>query len=156
MKYARIERERRYLVRALPDGVRHVDEIDDAYVVGTGLRLRRVSRGDEVVLKLGHKVRQGAGPREIASTSFYVDEAEWAVLSALPARRLSKRRHHVDRDGHIFAVDEFPDGSLVAEFDDGDRDPASLPEWLDVLADVTDDESWTGAGRAAARTDPAD
>jgi CYTH domain-containing protein len=151
-KYARIERERRFLVRELPDGVLRVDDIEDAYLIGTRIRLRQTTTGDEVVRKLGHKVRRGFGPREIASTSIYLDQAEWDLLSALPAHRLNKRRHHVGRDGYTFAIDEFADGSLVAEFDDGDAEPSELPAWLDVIADVTDDEGWTGAGRAK-RTD---
>jgi CYTH domain-containing protein len=149
LKYAQIERERRYLVRAVPDGVRSVDEIEDAYIEGTRLRLRRVTSQGEVTRKLGHKIRLGPGPQEVASTSLYLDDAEWDQLSALPARRLRKRRHHVVRDGHAFAVDEFPDGTLLAEFDDGDDKPTGVPGWLEIVADVTDDEQWTGAGRAA-------
>jgi CYTH domain-containing protein len=154
LKYAQIERERRYLVRAVPDGVRYVDEIEDAYIEGTRLRLRRVTSQGEVTRKLGHKIRLGLGPREVASTSLYLDDAEWDQLSALPVRRLRKRRHHVVRDGHAFAVDEFPDGTLLAEFDDGDGPPTGVPAWLEVVADVTDDEEWTGAGRAARPMDP--
>jgi CYTH domain-containing protein len=154
LKYAQIERERRYLVRAVPDGVRYVDEIADAYIEGTRLRLRRVTSEGEVTRKLGHKIRLGLGPREVASTSLYLDDAEWDQLSTLPVRRLSKRRHHVVRDGHSFAVDEFPDGTLLAEFDDGDGTPTGVPAWLEVVADVTDDEEWTGAGRAARPVDP--
>ena len=154
LKYAQIERERRYLVRAVPDGVRSVDEIEDAYIEGTRLRLRQVTSHGEVVRKLGHKVRLGPGPREVASTSLYLDDAEWDQLSALPVRRLHKRRHHVVRDGHAFAIDEFADGTLLAEFDDGDDAPSIVPGWLEVVADVTDDEYWTGAGRAARPVDP--
>lgn len=148
LKYARVERERRYLVRAVPDVVVRIDEIHDAYIDGTRLRLREVSSTDETVRKLGHKVRIGEGPREIACTSLYLDDAEWALLSALPARHLHKRRHHVVRDGLSFSVDEYGDGALVAEFDDGDSSPTDIPSWLDVYADVTDDEAWTGAGLA--------
>jgi CYTH domain-containing protein len=150
LRYARIERERRFLVRSLPAGVHRVDDIRDAYIIGTRMRLRESTCGAQVVRKLGHKVRRGKGPREVASTSIYLDQAEWDVLSALPARRLHKQRHHVDRDGYAFAIDEFLDGSLVAEFDDGADEPVDVPDWLDVIADVTDDERWTGAGRARA------
>ncbi len=148
LKYAKIECERRYLVRAIPDGVRSVDEIADAYVEGTRLRLRQVTSQGEVMRKLGHKVRLGLGPRNVASTSLYLDDAEWEQLSSLPARRLHKRRHHIVRDGYAFAVDQFPDGTLLAEFDDGDSSPTGVPAWLEVISDVTDDEEWTGAGRA--------
>jgi CYTH domain-containing protein len=154
LKYAQVERERRYLVRAVPDGVSYVDEIEDAYIEGTRLRLRRVTSQGEVMRKLAHKIRLGPGPREVASTSLYLDDAEWDQLCTLPVRRLRKRRHHVVREGYDFAVDEFPDGTLLAEFDDGDEKTTSVPPWLEVVADVTDDEEWTGAGRAARAVDP--
>ncbi|MDP9093603.1 MAG: hypothetical protein M3N95_11900 [Actinomycetota bacterium] len=150
LKYAHVERERRYLVREVPSGVDQVEDILDAYIMGTRLRLRTITRGDAVIQKLGHKVRLGPGPREIASTSLYLNETEWAVLSALPVRYLHKRRHQLTRDGYSFAIDEFDDGSLLAEFDDGLGEQLPVPAWLKVIADVTDDEQWTGAGRAAA------
>ena len=154
LKYAQVERERRYLVREIPDGVLYVQEIEDAYIEGTRLRLRQVTSQGEVTRKLGHKIRLGQGPREVASTSLYLDDAEWDRLCTLPVHRVRKRRHHVVRDGHAFAVDEFPDGTLLAEFDDGDGTPTGVPAWLEVVADVSDDEEWTGAGRAAPAVDP--
>jgi CYTH domain-containing protein len=120
-------------------------EIVDRYVTGTRLRLREVRKGDGTVTrKLGHKVRLTDGPSEIACTNFYLDDEEWAVLSALPATLLRKRRHVVDRDGQMIAVDEHEDGSLVAEIDDGDRPSRVIPGWLDVVKDVSEDEAWTG------------
>lgn len=98
--------------------------------------------------KLGHKVRLDAGPGAIACTSFYLDDAEWNLLAALPARTLTKTRHHVERDGLAIAVDELPDGTLIAEIDDADTPPALVPDWLDVIQDVTHDERWTGAALA--------
>ncbi len=149
LKYAVVERERRYLVTSLPEGVTGTWAIVDRYVSGTRLRLREVRRGDgSVVRKLGHKVRLTEGPGEIACTNFHLDEEEWAVLAALPARTLRKKRHLVARDGWRLAVDEHEDGTLVAEIDDGEEPSDRLPEWLDVVRDVTHDEAWTG-GRLA-------
>jgi CYTH domain-containing protein len=146
MKYAVVERERRFLVASIPDGVDDVQLIVDRYVTGTRLRLREVRRGDgTVVRKLGQKVRLGDGPAEIACTSLYLDDEEWALLSTLPARVLRKRRHVVRRDGLTVAVDEHDDGLLVAEIDDGEQPSDHVPEWLDVLEDVSDEEAWTGA-----------
>ena len=144
-----VERERRFLVRAIPDGVHHRVEIIDRYLVGTRLRLREVRSSDgHLVRKLGHKVRLSDGPAEVACTSVYLDDAEWALLVALPARLLRKTRHIVVRDGLRVAVDEHEDGTLVAEIDDGADLPAGIPDWLEVLADVSDDERWTGAALA--------
>ena len=149
LKYAVVERERRYLLAGLPDGVTGTREIVDHYLIGTRLRLREVRGADGVVVrKLGHKVRLSDGPGEIACTSLYLDDAEWAVLAALPARTLRKKRHTVVRDGWLVAVDEHEDGAFVAEIDEGDEPSDGVPEWLDVVRDVTRDEAWTGAGLA--------
>ena len=146
LKYAVIERERRYLLASLPDGVTGIRDIADRYVTGTRLRLREVRGPDGAVTrKLGHKVRLSDGPGEIACTSFYLDDEEWAVLAALPARTLRKKRHMVPRDGWLVAVDEHEDGTLVAEIDDRDEPSDRVPDWLDVVSDVTRDEAWTGA-----------
>ena len=149
LKYAVVERERRYLLAALPDGVTSTRDVVDRYVVGTRLRLREVRGPDgAVVRKLGHKVRLSDGPGEIACTSLYLDDAEWALLAALPARTLRKKRHTIARDGWLFAVDEHEDGALVAEIDDRDEPSDRVPAWLDVVRDVTRDEAWTGGGLA--------
>lgn len=143
LKYAVVERERRFLIASLPDGVVSTKEILDRYVTGTRLRLREVRQDDGTVIrKLGHKVRLSQGPAEVAS--IYLDEDEWALLCDLPAQLLRKTRHMVHRDGLVVAVDEHQDGTLIAEIDDGDQPSGFVPEWLDVVADVSDDESWTG------------
>jgi CYTH domain-containing protein len=150
LKYAVVERERRFLVAALPEGVGETWEIEDRYVDESRLRLREVRRPDgTTVRKLGHKVRLGDGPAEVACTSLYLDDAEWVLLlSSLPARTLRKRRHHVHRDGWHVVVDELEDGTLLAEIDDGDHEPRPVPVWLDVIEDVSGNEAWTGAALA--------
>lgn len=149
MKYAVVESERRFLLRSMPAGVERTTEILDRYVEGTGLRLREVTEPDgNVVRKLGHKVRLTDGPRRVACTSFYLDDAEWAVLQALPARLLRKRRHHLHLAGVHVAVDELPDGTLLAEVDGGDSPVEQVPTGLDVLREVTAEEEWTGAALA--------
>jgi CYTH domain-containing protein len=148
LKYAVVERERRFLVAGLPDGVTDVREVVDRYVTGTRLRLREVRAADgTVVRKLTQKARLGEGPEEVACTTLYLEDAEWAALSGLPGRTLRKRRHLVVRDGLRVAVDEHVDGTLVAELDEGDAG-GPVPAWLDVVAEVTHDEAWTGAGLA--------
>jgi CYTH domain-containing protein len=146
LKYAVVERERRFLVSKLPDIAHERRRIVDRYVTGTRLRLREVVTEDGVVTrKLGHKVRLGEGPHEIACTSLYLDDDEWEVLSRLPAKTLRKIRHLVTRGGVTVAIDELDDGTLLAEIDDQDGAPVPVPSWLDVVRDVTDDEKWTGA-----------
>jgi CYTH domain-containing protein len=146
LKYAVVERERRYRLVRLPDGVSSTEEILDRYVTGTRLRLREVRESDGTVTrKLGHKVRINDGPAEIACTNFYLNDDEWSLLAALPAQLLRKKRHLILRDGMLVAVDEHEDGTLIAEIDDGDQPSTFVPGWLDVVEDVTDDEAWTGA-----------
>ena len=129
----------------MPDGVVSTKSIVDRYVTGTRLRLREVHGSDgTIVRKLGHKVRLGDGPEEIACTNFYLDDAEWAVLAGLPGRSLRKTRHMVARDGWLVAVDEHEDGTLVAEIDDHEDPSDRVPDWLEVLREVTRDEAWTG------------
>lgn len=146
LKYAVVERERRFLLASLPDGVVSTKQIVDRYVTGTRLRLREVREDDGTVIrKLGHKVRLSEGPTEVACTNFYLNDQEWAVLGALPAQILRKKRHMLHRDGLIVAVDEHEDGTLVAEIDDHDQPSQFVPDWLDTIEDVTEDERWTGA-----------
>jgi hypothetical protein len=73
-----------------------------------------------------------------------MDSAQGAASSE-PA----EDRHVVERDGYRIAVDELQDGSLLAEIDDGNASPTAVPTWLDVIADVTEDERWTGSERVA-------
>jgi CYTH domain-containing protein len=146
LKYAVVERERRYLLARLPEGVTETHEIVDRYVTGTRLRLRQVRASDGTVTrKLGHKVRLAAGPAEIACTNLYLNDEEWALLVILPARLLRKKRHVVERDGLVVAIDEHEDGTLLAEIDDRDSPSDFVPAWLDIVRDVTADEAWTGA-----------
>ncbi|HEV7147780.1 MAG TPA: hypothetical protein VGN48_12375 [Pedococcus sp.] len=145
LKYAVVEHERRYLVARLPEGVTSTDEIIDRYVTGTRLRLREVREADGTVIrKLGHKVRLSQGPAKVASTNFYLDDREWAALESLPALIVRKKRHRVHRDGVVVVIDEHEDGTLVAEIDDRDQPVQPVPDWLEVMEDVTDDERWTG------------
>lgn len=149
LKYAVVERERRYLLRTMPHGEMSRKEIVDRYVTGTRIRLREVREEDgTVVRKLGQKVRLTEGPGEVACTNVYLDDEEWAVLCVLPARTLRKTRYLVAWGERWVAVDEHEDGTLVAEIDEGDEPSAGIPAWLDVVREVTDDESWTGSALA--------
>jgi CYTH domain-containing protein len=157
MKYAVVEREHRYVVLTPPApslAVRTL-QIDDRYLRGTRLRLRRVREdGLPDVLKLGQKVRfDQHDPSALAHTTLYLDDAEHAALASLPADTLRKTRRHVPLDGaHLLAVDSFHDrldGLVLAELDLGaDRVlPPAMPHGLGP--DVTHDERFTGAALAA-------
>ncbi len=124
MKYARIERERRFLLAALPAGIdlaAGYRELDDLYLDDTRLRLRSVRSPTGAILeqKLGQKRLDPdghAGHRLI--TSIYLEPAEYARLAALPGRRLAKRRYDFPHAGQPFAIDVFLGpltGLLLAE-----------------------------------------
>lgn len=149
LKYAVVERERRYLIGRMPAGLTNPRTIADRYITGTRLRLREVREEDGAVTrKLCQKVRLTDGPAEVACTNLYLDDQEWETLIGLPARVLTKQRYLVHRDGVTVAIDRYDDGTLIAEIDDGDAPAGLLPEWLDVVRDVSTDERWTGAGLA--------
>ena len=120
LKYAHVERERRWLLATVPELTGAPMEITDQYLVGTRLRLREVTDGQSVLRKLGHKVRLDAGAGEVACTSLYLDDTEWSVLSGLPAQVLHKQRWRVLRGGQQVAVDVFGGhlaGLVLAEID---------------------------------------
>jgi CYTH domain-containing protein len=156
LKYAHVERERRWLLDglpSLPDDARQV-RIVDRYLHGTRLRLREVHETDgTAVRKLGHKVRLGDDSREVACTSLYLDDAEWAALSVLPGDRLAKVRVFVPHGDHTIAVDVFEAphaGLVIAEIDAGEGEAVGLPTRYHVIREVTDQEKYTGAALARA------
>ncbi len=158
LKYAQVERERRWLLAGVPEGLPAESrmEISDRYLVGTRLRLREVRTLDGVVRKLNHKVRLGEGPEEIACTSVYLDDREWAVLSALPGRDLRKVRTRTVVDGVLVCIDEFVghcQGLVLAEVDGGPSEAPDLPADLHAVLEVTADETFTGAALAASTRD---
>jgi CYTH domain-containing protein len=154
LKYARVERERRWLLDGLPpfpDDARQV-RIVDRYLTGTRLRLREMVETDgTVVRKLGHKVRVGAGAREVAHTSLYLDDAEWDLLAALPGATLSKVRVLVPHDDLVIALDLFEEphrGVVLAEIDGAGDGEVALPARWPVVREVTDEEAYTGGALA--------
>lgn len=140
-RYARLEDEQRYVVGSVPPGATAPRLIEDRYLAGTRLRLRRVSGDGPTVLKLGHKVPvEGAGPSAVLHTTCYLDDAEFEALCALPGRTIRKRRWSLGGG----AVDEFDgdlDGLVLVE---GQRPYA--PDL--VCAEVTDDPAFTGGALA--------
>jgi CYTH domain-containing protein len=155
LKYAVVERERRWLLSRAPDltGADAV-QIRDRYVVGSRLRLREVTAADgTTVRKLNHKVRLTPDASEVANTSIYLDDAEWRLLVALGSTVLEKARFRLTTPERMVAVDVFAGaclGLVVAEADGGEALPPDLPPGWPVLAEVTADEDFAGASLATA------
>jgi CYTH domain-containing protein len=142
-RYARLEDECRFLVGAVPDGATSPRRIEDRYVTGTRLRLRRVTDDRGSVLKLGHKRRCDEGrPSPVWHTTVYLDDAEYATLAALEACTLEKRRWTHPGGG---SVDEFLGALAGLVLVEGDR-PFELAS---PAIEVTADERFCGGALAA-------
>ena len=147
-KYARIERERRFLLDRLPTPLNaaRIRRIADRYIAGTALRLReQCEDGGPIVYKLTQKVpARASGAQQGFITNIYLTKDEFCVLAQLPARQLRKTRYSVPP----FGIDVFEDtlAGLVlaeAEFDSAAAaDALTLPPF--VLAEVTNDDRFTG------------
>lgn len=158
-KYARPEHERRF--RVVAERLPALDPatarlIEDRYIDGSRLRLRRMSGGGrETLFKL---TRKYGGPRPEPITTLYLDAGEYALLSALSAAPLVKHRHHVAVGDHWFAVDVFAAplaGLTLCEIETDSAEALAsivLPDWVGV--EVTDDPAFSGAALARAIEPP--
>jgi CYTH domain-containing protein len=157
-QYAKPERERRFLLREVPDGeiTKSVD-ITDRYFSGTRLRLRQMSEkaGDTTrsYYKLTQKIPAPDGNPGLLST-IYLNEEEFDLLSGLPGMLLRKTRYSIAP----FGVDVFApplSGLILAECefsDDVTMNSFVPPDW--IVAEVTCDPRFTGGQLATA--DPED
>jgi hypothetical protein len=147
-KYARRERERRFLLRDLPAATPvKIATIVDRYLAGTRIRLRRsverIEGGEVEVLKLTQKIpAPDGGPGLI--TTLYLSPEEYDLFAALPAAVLTKSRHSIPP----FGIDVFEaplDGLVLAEVEFGtDGEMRSFEPAIDVVAEVTQDIRFTG------------
>lgn len=112
-KYSLPECERRWLLASTPDDLGPGTLIEDRYLTGTRLRLRRETPAGGVpgVWKLARKYGASA-PGVEPMTNLYLTPDEHALLATLPAAMLAKRRHPVMVDGVRFVVDRF-EGALT-------------------------------------------
>lgn len=148
-KYAAIERERRWLCAGLPDlPVVRAEAIEDLYVEGSRLRLRRATPigGGEPILRLSKKADLAPDKRLI--TTLYLTEAEYTLFKGLPGRVLRKTRHYYAAAGVTLSVDRFegPVAGLFlaeAEFAD-DAAMAAFPDPAFAVREVTADPRYTG------------
>lgn len=155
LKYAQVERERRWLCRAPPtDLVIRRDAIIDLYVDGGGLRLREVRPldGGPVTLKLGRKGDVDLHTR--LTTSIYLSAAEFELFAGLPGRRLRKVRHHLaPADGFAYGVDVFEGelaGLILAETEFATAEAlAACPGPAFAIREVTQDLRYAGGWLAA-------
>lgn len=150
-KYVHPEIERKFLLATIPTATTFRANITDHYISNTTLRLRKMQTEHEVTFKLAQKLRvHPHDTRMILHTNFYIQEYEYALLvSTLPSHRLEKRRFSFHGGTISMAVDQFQgelESLMIAEVDFGpDGDPSSFTIPSFALAEVTDDERFTGA-----------
>ena len=154
-KYARRERERRWLLSGSPDLTGSIAEavIADTYFTGTRLRLRRSEDGrglSPTIYKLAQKVPGPSGSPGLI-TNVYLKNEEYELLARLGGDVVAKLRYSVPP----FVIDVFDaplEGLVLAEAEfttDADEAAFASPTW--AVAEVTRDKRFTG-GRLA-RTD---
>ncbi len=150
--YTGVERERRWLCRAVPRELElRTERITDLYVSGARLRLReaRPLSGAPAILRLSRKADVDASTRLV--TSIYLPEDEFELLSkSLVGRRIHKLRHRLPREeGVVMVVDEFlgeHEGLVLAEaeFKSAERMLAfAMPAF--AVREITEDPRFTGA-----------
>lgn len=151
LKYAWVERERRWLCRDVPlDLVADAWAITDLYVTGARLRLREAIPldGGEPMRRLTRKADVDNTTRLL--TSIYLTGPEFALLAAtLVGRTLKKTRHHLrPAGGVILSVDRFEgplDGLILAEAEFETAEAlAAYPTPAFALREVTDDPRYRG------------
>src|ERR1051325_10353084 len=153
-KYARVERERRYLLHDLPVGLTRADphlQITDNYITGTRLRIRKVRdpRTNKWTVKFTQKFAANPGDfSRTIITNIYLNALEAETLASFDANEIRKNRYRFEFEGREFSVDMFLGdlfGLVLAETSfDNDAELDSFPCPAFVLADVTNNETFTG------------
>jgi CYTH domain-containing protein len=158
-KYARFELETRFLLDHVPEAARQDQGwlINDRYVIGTRLRLRRMEPlgGGDAIFKLGQKdVPAPPDYSRVTITNIYLSPREHDVLAALPSHELRKRRYRLDHADRVYGIDVFEDrlvGLILAETSfattDEWREHRLLPDF--AVRDVSRDIRFTGGALAA-------
>ncbi|HEX6729133.1 MAG TPA: hypothetical protein VF074_03940 [Pyrinomonadaceae bacterium] len=153
-RYARVERERRYLLRDLPEGLTRADphlQITDNYITGTRLRIRKVRepRTNKWTVKFTQKF--APDPNDLSRTiitNTYLNALEADVLAVFNSNEIRKNRYKFEFEGRTFGVDMFLGdlfGLVLSEVSfetDEELDSFSKPPF--ALADVTNEPLFTG------------
>ena len=153
-KYARVERERRYLLQDLPEGLTRPDphvQITDNYITGTRLRLRKMRepRTNKWTVKLTQKF--APDPRDFSRTivtNIYLNAMEVETLGISDANEIRKNRYPFEFEGRRWSADMFLGdlfGLVLAEVSfETDEELDSFPKPPFAVADVTNIELFTG------------
>ena len=154
-KDARVERERRFLLRELPPELTRASphlQITDNFITNTRLRLRQIREPltRERVWMLTQKFP--LAPPDLSSSSvtdLYLTEYEYEVLAVFEGNEIRKNRYPYEHEGRSYAIDIYLGalwGLILAKtgFEtDDELNNFSLPPF--AVLDVSNDEMFTGA-----------
>jgi CYTH domain-containing protein len=153
-KYALVERERRYLLNDLPEGLQRTDphlQITDNYITGTRLRIRKVRdpKTNKWVVKFTQKF--APNPADLSRTiitNVYLNAIEAETLAVFEANEIRKNRYYFDFEGRRFSIDMFLGdllGLTLAETSfETDEEMARFDQPGFALAEVTNNQIFTG------------
>lgn len=153
-RYARVERERRYLLRDLPEGMTRADphlQITDNYITGTRLRIRKVRepRSNKWTVKFTQKF--APDPDDLSRTiitNTYLNALEAEVFASYNTNEIRKNRYPFEFEGRKFSVDMFLGdlfGLVLAEASfETDEELDNFPKPPFALIDVTNEPLFTG------------
>jgi CYTH domain-containing protein len=153
-KYARMERERCYLLRDLPEGITRADphlQITDNYITGTRLRIRKVRDPRTNMWTVKFTQKYAPDPDDLSRTiitNTYLNALEAEILSVFDTNEIRKNRYRFEFAGHKFSVDMFLGdlfGLVLAEVSfETDDELDNFPKPAFALADVTNEPLFTG------------
>jgi CYTH domain-containing protein len=153
-RYARLERERRYLLRDLPEGLTRASphlQITDNYITGTRLRLRKVRDPltNKWIVKFTQKFAVNSGDlSRTLITNTYLNAQEAEILSVFEANEIRKNRYPFESKGRNFGIDMFLGdlfGLVLAEVSfDTDEELEGFPQPQFALLEVTNNELFSG------------
>ena len=153
-KYARVERERRFLLRDMPEPLTRASEhvqIWDNYITNTRLRLRKIRtpRTKKWTLKLTQKY--APSPSDFSRTvitNTYLSAAEYEVLSVFEGNEIRKNRYPFEYEGRKYSIDVFLGalwGLILAETEfETDEELSAFTPPPFIALEVTNDETFTG------------
>jgi CYTH domain-containing protein len=162
-KYARVERERRLILREMPLPLTRASEhvqIWDNYITGTRLRLRKIRTPQtrKWTMKLTQKF--APAPPDFSRTiitNTYLSAYEYQVLSVFEGNEIRKNRYPFEYEGRRYSIDVFLGalwGLILAETDfetDEEMDGFTTPPF--AVMDVTNEEMFTGGRLVDLTTD---
>ncbi len=162
-KYALVERERRFLLRELPESfdraAEHV-QIWDNYITNTRLRLRKVRypKTKQWITKLTQKYTSEPGDfSRTQITNIYLSAVEYEVMSVFEGNEIRKNRYSFEHEGRKYSLDIFIGalwGLILAETSfDTDEEMAGFMAPPFAVIDVTSDEMFTGGSLAYSTAD---